>query len=213
MKQVNVVTQKTARYFQLGELTTETEYVIIACHGYGQLANYFLKWFEGIDTDKYCVVAPEGLHRFYWKGFSGRVVASWMTKEEREEDINDYIVFLDTVAKQFEHKKIIALGFSQGGATISRWVANTKLNIDKMILWGGVFPEDIPLEKINKASLSSPIQLTFGDTDEYYTQTTITKIKDQINKLEINAEITSFAGGHKILIQPLTNLLQILSVS
>ncbi len=213
MKQVNVITPKTARYFQLGELTTETEYVIIACHGYGQLANYFLKWFEGIDTEKYCVVAPEGLHRFYWKGFSGRVVSSWMTKEEREEDIKDYIRFLDTVADKFKHQKIIALGFSQGAATISRWVAATNIQIDKLILWGGVFPEDLSLQKIEKSSLSSPIQLVYGDTDEYYSEKTISKIKTQLEHLEINVEITSFEGGHKIGIQPLTNLLQKLSIN
>ena len=46
--QHNIVTPKTAGYFQLGEITDKTKYVWIACHGYAQLANYFIKSFESI---------------------------------------------------------------------------------------------------------------------------------------------------------------------
>ena len=148
MHKKEITTAKTARYFILGEPNAEVDEVWIVCHGYAQLANYFLKKFECIQKPNRLIIAPEGLHRFYWNGFSGRVVASWMTKEDRLDDIKDYNQFLDNVVediksiteKEFE---LNVLGFSQGAATVCRWISHTRNKINKAILWGSVFPEDI----------------------------------------------------------------------
>jgi predicted esterase len=153
MQQHSITVPKTARYFQLGEITTSTKQIWIVLHGYGQLANYFIKWFEPIVDSETVIIAPEGLHRFYWQGFSGKVVASWMTKEDRENDIKDYINFLDEVMDIVKAQvvnsstKVIAFGFSQGVATVSRWVFNTKgHHPDELVLWAGLFPSDFALE-------------------------------------------------------------------
>src|ERR1051325_8249497 len=113
--------EKTARYFILGDAGASSVWCV--CHGYAQLASYFIKNFEPLNNGDNMIVAPEGLHRFYWQGYSGRVVASWMTKEDRLDDINDYVNFLDEVhndvMKEFKGKKVKVnvLGFSQGVAT------------------------------------------------------------------------------------------------
>jgi predicted esterase len=206
MEKVEFHTQKTARYFQLGEVTAQTEYVIIACHGYAQLANYFLKWFEGIQSKKIAIIAPEGLNRFYWQGFSGRVAASWMTKEDRESDIADYVYFIDQIAYKFPDKKIIALGFSQGAATICRWAQQTVTDIEHLILWGSVFPDDLEMETFTK-KFTHPIQLVFGDEDEYYTPKQISTLKLTFSNQSENFEFTSFSGGHKVLLDPLNKLI------
>lgn len=207
MKKVEFHTQKTARFFQLGEITEQTDYVIIACHGYAQLANYFLKWFQGVENEKIAVIAPEGLNRFYWQGFSGRVAASWMTKEDRESDIADYVYFIDQIAYKFPNKKIIAIGFSQGAATICRWAHQTVTDIEHIILWGSVFPEGLEIETFIK-KFKNPIQLVFGNADEYYSEKQISTVKSAFSNQEENIEFTSYAGGHKILYEPLTKLLQ-----
>ena len=36
-------------------------------------------------------MAPEGLSRFYLEGFSGKVGATWMTREDRLNDIDNYL--------------------------------------------------------------------------------------------------------------------------
>jgi predicted esterase len=207
MKKVEFHTQKTARFFQLGEITEQTDYVIIACHGYAQLANYFLKWFEGVENEKIAVIAPEGLNRFYWQGFSGRVAASWMTKEDRESDIADYVYFIDQIAYKFPNKKIIAIGFSQGAATICRWAHQTVTEIEHIVLWGSVFPDGLEMETFIK-KFKNPIQLVFGDSDEYYSEKQISSVKSTFSNQEENIEFTSYSGGHKILYEPLTKLLQ-----
>lgn len=209
MKEIHIPTTKTARYFQMGEFTEQTEQVILACHGYAQLAEFFLKWFEGIDISKTVVIAPEGLHRFYWKGFNGRVVASWMTKEDRENDIKDYCLFLDNVLDNLpitQSMEIIALGFSQGAATISRWAESTNKNIDQLVLWAGVFPDDVDVKKIN-FKVHTPIHVLFGDEDEFYNPDQLEELKNYLIEKKLNFEFTAFHGKHKIYVEPLNNLL------
>ena len=153
MIQKNIVVQKTARYFVQGEVTDQTEEVWFVCHGYGQLAKYFLKKFEILNDGKKLVVAPEALNRFYWQGFSGRVGASWMTKEDRLEEIDDYTNYLDSVFQEVlsefngREVRINILGFSQATATVCRWVASKKPEITNLILWAGAFPHDLNYEK------------------------------------------------------------------
>lgn len=210
MQEIHLPTTKTARYFQLGEFNNQTKKVIIACHGYAQLAEYFLKWFEGVDLSDTVIIAPEGLHRFYWQGFSGKVVASWMTKEDRENDIQDYCLFLDNVIENLplnENIDLIALGFSQGAATISRWAEATEVKIDRLILWAGVFPEDVDVKKIN-FKLNTPIDVLFGDDDEFYNPEQLDQLKEYLSEKKLNFKFTAFQGKHKIYLEPLNNLLE-----
>src|SRR6266550_3439645 len=123
---------RTARYYTLGEPgATEVWFV---CHGYGQLAGRFLRRFEPIADGSRLVVAPEGLNRFYVGSGEHRdqpVGATWMTREDRLNEIADYVKYLDAVyADVFGGKptaaRVRALGFSQGAATASRWVARAR---------------------------------------------------------------------------------------
>ncbi len=210
MKEFQIPTTKTARYFQLGQFTKTTKRVIIACHGYAQLAEYFLKWFEGIDLSENVVIAPEGLHRFYWKGFNGRVVASWMTKEDRENDIKDYCHFLDNVIKNLpitDQLEVVALGFSQGAATISRWAEWTQHPIHRLVLWAGVFPDDVDVKKIN-FKVNTPIDVLFGDEDEFYNPDQLKELEEYLTEKQLNFRLTGFQGKHKIYPEPLNNLLE-----
>jgi predicted esterase len=146
---VSITVQKTARYFILSPKSfEEVKSVVFVLHGYAQAASEFLTQFESISGDAVAIIAPEGLHRFYARGGAGNVVASWMTKEDRENDIRDYISFLDemrtaVIAKYPNLEKEFVLGFSQGGATASRWVCAGNFNPDRLILWCAFFPPDV----------------------------------------------------------------------
>jgi len=48
MRKHSIKIEKTAYYYSIGELNNETNEIWIACHGYGQLAKYFIKKFECI---------------------------------------------------------------------------------------------------------------------------------------------------------------------
>ncbi|MCB9189352.1 MAG: dienelactone hydrolase family protein [Flavobacteriales bacterium] len=210
MKEIHIPTTKTARYFQLGEFNPSTKRVLLVCHGYAQLAEFFLKWFEETDLKHTVIIAPEGLHRFYWKGFDGRVVASWMTKEDRENDIKDYCTFLDNVLNSLpltHSTQLVALGFSQGAATISRWAEWTKYDISHLILWAGVFPDDVDVKRIN-FKVNTPIDILFGDEDEFYNPDQLLELQNYLSEKKLNFKFTSFKGKHKVYAQPLNKLLQ-----
>lgn len=139
---------KTARYFCSAEPSSVFCEVVFVCHGYAQLASEFLNEFNVISNADRLIVAPEGLHRFYHKGGADNVVASWMTKEDRTDDIRDYVSWLDMAAADVLLRcrpdvKVTVLGFSQGAATATRWKALGMTGINHLILWCGFFPPDI----------------------------------------------------------------------
>ncbi len=204
MHQKNIIIPKTARYFILGDITDTIEQVWFVCHGYAQLANYFIKNFEVLNDGKTLIVAPEGLNRFYWKGFSDRVVASWMTKEDRECDIHDYVNFLncvyDDVISSLKNKKVRVnvLGFSQGTATVCRWLANNKVKVDNLILWAGAFPEDMNFEADKVVFDAMKIVAVIGNQDEFLTEEAIAMQLLFLNKHKISIDLIRFQGKHEI---------------
>ena len=95
MKEHLITTDYTARYYTLGEINEDPQQEVwVVLHGYGQLAQYFVRKFEPLLQDDVCVVAPEGLSLFYLRGTEGRVGATWMTSEFREHAISNYLVYL-----------------------------------------------------------------------------------------------------------------------
>ena len=164
MQKHNLSVQKTARIFSLGDLETATE-IWIVLHGYAQLSLDFLNGFEEIVTSDRAIIAPEGLHRFYKKGFYGDVVASWMTKEDRLDDIQDYVSYLDQVVSTFikPNQRITLFGFSQGVATACRWLADGIIKPDNVVLWAGTFPQDIDLNRTSYKMKSTKCYLAYDE--------------------------------------------------
>jgi predicted esterase len=204
MEQKKITVSKTARYFVLGEISEKIEQVWFVCHGYAQLANYFLKNFESLNDQKTLVIAPEGLHRFYWEGVAGRVVASWMTKEDREDDILDYVNYLNSVysevISQLQNRKlkINVLGFSQGASTVCRWLASKKSHADNLVLWTGAFPSDLNLELNKKIFDDLKIYFVMGDKDQFITEDQVQDHIKLLQKNNLKFETVRFIGGHEI---------------
>jgi predicted esterase len=166
-------TPRTARYWTLGPPPAEALGTLYALHGYGQLAPYFVRKFQPIADAGWHVVAPEGGHRFYLKGTSGRVGASWMTKEDRLSDIADYVGFLDALRTRIDggqpQGRQVLLGFSQGVATALRWLALGERPVGSwhgVVAHSGVLPPDLP--KSEQAFASAPnLHLITGTEDPY----------------------------------------------
>ncbi len=204
MQENHIKVAKTARYFQLGEVGSALKQVWFVCHGYGQLAGYFLKHFELLDNGERLIIAPEGLSRFYMNGFYGRIGASWMTREDRLNDIKDYVIFLDAVYQQvFEQVdrssvKVSVLGFSQGTAAASRWVALGDVEADQLILWAGLLPPELIDE--NKLEIFKKIKLNLvaGENDEYASEEKILEQETHLKENSVPYKLIKFAGGHEL---------------
>ena len=80
---------RTAHYYTHGAAPVDCQHLLFVLHGYGQLASKMIYKFDQLDAN-YLVVAPEGFSRFYWNEKRGIVGASWMTKLDRLEEIEDY---------------------------------------------------------------------------------------------------------------------------
>lgn len=148
----------------------DVKHIVYVLHGYGQLIAYFHLKFTGVQAADTLFVFPEGRHRFYLKGTSGRVGASWMTREWREEDIRLNVLALDLlhreITRTYQAEKITVLGFSQGGATAARWVAYGKVACDHFISWASVYPPDLTIE--NHSSIAKKCTFVLGTEDEYF---------------------------------------------
>ncbi len=201
--------EKTAKVETFGD-PEKANNVIFVLHGYGQLVEYFIRKFKVLNQSDYFVVAPEGLHRFYLKGSSGRVGASWMTKEERTSDISDYINYLnllwDKIDAEYTFKNKILLGFSQGGATASRWHCLGNFKADRFVLWAAVFPPDMHQENCEAFNQSKNV-LVFGNQDEYYSESSVDENYQSMLSDNLDFELLKFEGGHNIDSKTLLNLL------
>ena len=106
IQKFKIQTAKSARYFQIGELSSMTKNIWIVLHGYGMLPEYFIKKFECIANKETVIVAPEALNKFYLKDNYSRVGSSWMTKVERYDDIQDNINFLNSIYASLKLEQI-----------------------------------------------------------------------------------------------------------
>ena len=200
----NISVQKTARYYVLGEPSVQIDSVWFILHGYSQLAEDFIKIFKPAKSENVLMIAPEALNRFYVKGFSGKVGAAWMTKEDRENEIKDYINYLDSVYEDVikfglpPEAKITVLGFSQGTETACRWISKGKSKTDRLILWGGRMPPDVDLE--SSRDLFNSIQLTIvaGDKDEFVSAEHIESEEERLKKNNIKYSLITFDGIHAL---------------
>jgi len=200
-------------YYTLNKPEPSTEFVWLVFHGYGQLAEYFIKKFELLDPAKHSILAPEGLNRFYLEGFSGRVGANWMTREHRLEDITNYLSYIDQVYELeidpfLAGKKLILLGFSQGTATVCRWITHARPEFHKLILWAGIFPPDLALTGIGEAFGSKPIEILYGDQDRYINNDRREELNRLLEKYQLNPVIKEYTGGHQIMPELLESLTQ-----
>lgn len=209
MESHHLVVNKTARVYTLGQLTEKTENVWFALHGYAMLAQYFIKKFDELDLEKNFIVAPEGLSKFYQNGLQGRIGASWMTAEDREYEIQDYIEYLEKVYQQFiagqlGNKKLIILGFSQGVSTLFRWANHHSHPYHKIIAWAGTIPKDI-LE--NYQLQSWEIQLYYGNEDSLFSQEQVETYLQSLREFPVSFQSIEYQGGHNISKEVIKNLM------
>ena len=205
----HISVRRTARYAVIGEPGPHIRDVWLVCHGHAQLAKKFIERFRPIQAAHRLIVAPEALNRYYlesgFHGASSRVGATWMTTEDRDAEIADYIAYLNEVhAEMFlsvprAQCTLKVLGFSQGVATAARWVAAGKAHPDQVILWAGSLPAE--LTSTGAAHFNDggrPLLIVAGEQDEYITSKVIAGQVATLRALGVTVEVTPFHGGHEI---------------
>lgn len=194
---------RTAHFYALGEPGPHIATCWLVLHGYGQLAKYFLTRFDTIADERTYVVAPEALSRFYTDQDGARVGASWMTKEQRLADIEDNMTYLDALYDQLQKDlspgcRFVLLGFSQGCATLMRWVLRRQPPLAGLVLYAGSIPEDLPYNTHHEYLSSFPIHVVYGNTDEYLNGERLEAWRTMLDGMQWQLSYRVFEGGHVV---------------
>lgn len=207
--------KRTARFYTHGHLSEQTQHLIFAIHGYGELAGKFIRPFEQLDPEQFFVVAPEGLNRFYWHSSSRPPVATWMTSTDRLHEIKDYVNYLNQLYRKIvaelpsnETPKIHVLGFSQGVATITRWLADGQAKADSMILWAGKMAHDLDWSAAQPIFEQMNLHLIYGLEDRYLAYLDIDNYLKELEERKLDCQVTTFKGNHVIDLETLKALVK-----
>jgi predicted esterase len=199
-----ITVPKTARFVTLGQPTQALKQVWYVFHGYGQLATDFIQEFAYIADGSRYFIAPEGLSRFYCSGANGKVGASWMTREERLDEIADYLSYTNAVYEKVTKEipeldvKRVLLGFSQGVSTVCRWLEQVSIQADRLILWAGTIPPELDLWKIKAHYPKLEVYLVVGTQDRFANPSIIKEDEARLEKFELHYRKIRFEGKHEL---------------
>ena len=205
---------RTARYYTLGTLSEKTKRVWFVLHGYGQLARYFIRRFDVLADEETVIVAPEALSRLYTDAEYGKIGASWLTREDRDHEVTDFVTYLDTVWRQVlaHHDPttlhITLMGFSQGASTACRWLEQGEaVRADRLMLWAGFFLNGLSDVLRPQTVANIPVEYVYGLQDEYISQlpdadTYLEKLRADIPGIRV----VPFEGKHVVDRQVLQQL-------
>jgi predicted esterase len=199
-----ITVPRTATFSLLGDPETGPTECWLVCHGYGQLAHRFLRRFEGLEGADRWIVAPEGLSRFYVNGSHGVVGASWMTREDRDAEIEDYLGYLDALYANLLSRagatpRIVVLGFSQGCAAASRWAARGIVRPARLVLWGEIQAYDLTDDDYSRLrEQGTEVLFVVGREDPYVSAAAVERAAKEMGDQGLTAETLSFDGGHDI---------------
>lgn len=210
-----IETARTARYATLGG-DEEVREVWLCCHGYGQSALRWARHFETVARPDRLVVVPEALSRFYLDDRYQRVGASWMTREAREEEIADQTRYLDAVMREacdrsgvaVEAVRLVGFGFSQGTATVGRWLERSPLvaereaagaaRADRLIVWGGRLPHDLDLHEAARWLSRTELLLVAGDRDAIATPARVIEQERRLREAGLEYRVVQYPGEHRL---------------
>jgi len=170
--------------------------VLVVFHGYGQSADELVAEVkETPGVEQWTIASVQGLHRFYNRN-SEKVIASWMTRQDRDEAIADNIAYvdraIDTVGAQ---GPIVFVGFSQGASMAYRAAVLGSHRAAGVIALGG----DIPPE-LKSGELLRPwpqILIGGGARDTWFTSEKIDADAAFLATHQVPHDVVRFAGGHE----------------
>ena len=168
--------------------------VLVGFHGYGERADDVLGEINKIPgIDAWTRIAPQALHRFYSRRHE-RVVASWMTREDRDLAIADNLAYVDGVLARVDVPgPLVYLGFSQGASMAYRAAMLGERAALGVIAIAG----DIPPEVKSVGSRSWPrVLIGAGTRDEWFAK----KIDDDVAFLrgrDVPADVIRYDGAHE----------------
>lgn len=172
--------------------------LLVGFHGYGETAERHLDELRKIPgASRWVLCAVQGLHPFYNR--TGEVIASWMTRLDREQAILDNIQYVARVVGEVRRdfpvsEHLAYLGFSQGAAMAYRAAASCGHSCQGVVVLGG----DVPPE-LGKRDLGHypPVLLGRGASEEWYDAAKMEHDVELLRGKGVDIRPLVFPGGHE----------------
>jgi predicted esterase len=171
--------------------------IFVGFHGYMENASIQMERLAAVPgAEAWTLVSIQGLSRFY-KGRSEEVVASWMTRQDREAMIEDNISYvdaaLDTLATSSAVPVVMA-GFSQGVAMAFRAAVRGRFGAAGVVAVGG----DVPPELTADPGARFPaVVMVRGERDEWFTQSKLDADVAALTARGVQVRPVVVEGGHE----------------
>ena len=177
--------------------------MLVGFHGYGENAGHMLDPMMRIRGDRrWLLVSVQALSRFYTRS-NNTVVASWMTREDRDAAIADNIAYVASVVAAVRREydttsTLVYAGFSQGVAMAYRAVAYAaEVNGEIPRASGGiVLAGDVPPDVAPQLAALPPLLIGRGTTDEWYTEAKAASDLSLFTAARTSPQVHVFDGGH-----------------
>jgi predicted esterase len=177
--------------------------LLVGFHGYAERAEHMLDAMRRIRGERpWLLVSVQALNRFYTR--ANEVVASWMTREDRELSIADNVSYVASVVAAVRAAypatdQIAYVGFSQGVAMAYRAAAFVARRTHvvpaaaAVILLAGDLPPDVaPV-----AASLPPLLIGRGTKDEWYTAEKAAADLAMLDEAGLSPVAHVFDGGHE----------------
>jgi predicted esterase len=133
-----------------------------------------------------------------------RVGATWMTREDREHEIADYVAYLEQLSAEIRRHlagagpRIVVLGFSQGTATMCRWLAASELRADQVVLWAGGVPPELDVAEWSARLHGAALTLVAGEQDEMVPASAVVQEGERLSAAGVAFTLLRHPGGHRV---------------
>lgn len=171
---------------------------LLGFHGYGESAEDHLERLRAIRGDRpWWLASAQALHPFYRRR-DGGVVASWMTKLDRDLTIAENVRYVTSAvgnlrdSHRLREVPLVLVGFSQGVAMAFRAAAALGDQVAALVVSGG----DVPPELRESGPSLAPTLLTRGASDEAYPTTRWAEDTAVLERRARAVEVFEHESGH-----------------
>lgn len=194
-----VATTIHGRYLTIPPATPAPAPILVGFHGYAENAETQLERLKAIpESDQWLKISIQALHRFYQRR-TNQVVASWMTRQNREAAIADNVAYvtacIDSAAAEWPTlPTIVFAGFSQGVAMAFRAAVHSTPRAASVIAVGGDIPPEIPSDGLEQVSA---VLLVRGTSDNLYTEEQFARDEKRLPRGSADVRVLSLNAGHE----------------
>jgi len=173
--------------------------MLVGFHGYAETADVQMARLGAVPgADVWTRVSIQALHRFY-RGRSEEVVASWMTRQDRDQAIADNLQYVNAAidaaqATAASPALLVFAGFSQGVAMAFRAAVLGRRRSHGVIAVGGGVPPELAGDD---AARFTPTLLVRGERDDWYTEALMAADVAALERRGVRVRAAHFDGIHE----------------